>query len=281
MSKSFLAPEFTILNEPSFHGEIRIKPGETVSIQFVLQAKHVGLDKENDVDPTKLEFHTRSYLAQAGVFFEPDTRQLTVELMDKLRAGETVIIQGTVKNLGPCVRILKTDNHAAVGRFLYLCSEDKVTGKKLIQVARLGKDQQLDKDKQKIELELSSQDEILVTEHDDVVVLDGSRVNWVNHTKKLPLALHKGEPTHAFSLCVTSGIVKIPCGYFGWLQEQTSEPGVRHLKSQLLEPGTDWRVRVELLAEGASQRIPKSVYLNLYRVDDYPARTDGNTFKDY
>lgn len=281
MIKSFLAPDISIVEEPKYNGSLTIRPNEIINIQFSITLESIGLDKAKDIDVLELKFHTRSYLAQAGLFFEPNREQLTPADLEKLRKGIPMNLNGAIQNFSPCLRILQTKGGAAIGRFLNINETDRVAGQELEQIASLGQAQYLTADKKAIALELSPEEEILITEHKEVVVLDGSRVNWVNHTRKLPCAKHKEEPTHAFSLCVTTGVVTIPAGCFGWIHEQTSEPGVIHLKSQLLEPGTDWRVRVELYASESIRRIPKAVYLSLYRVTDCIPRKDGNTFKMY
>lgn len=231
-----------------------VSPGDDVEISF-----RVGKDNlppaqigTNIIEVIKVS--TRSCIAQSGVFFQLDQRELTIDEIELLEAGEDITLTGKIHNYSVNPMEFRTGD--SIASLYYTNNKDLIVGDELIKLVAGGLIQGIEGD-DFVFLSDGGETNALALRVSDKRIYcqrnEGNRPLRVTSRKELySITRQVDEETEnvyknsLFYLLETKAEVKLPECVMGELSSVTELQDVVHLPSHLIHPGSNWVVRLEV-----------------------------------
>jgi len=244
---------------------IILKPNQLTPIRISLSLYHLPPIDLNNFPLNKLGLSTRSCLAQSGIFLSlSDKSILSEEQISLLKTGSAINISGFLKNYGQNKILLKKGDHLA--RFFLINDSDSLPSKQIIQLLKNGLIDGKEGEDYAIinhqdnspgialriqpgEYQISSQEAIRISSRQDL------------YRFIAPQLLNAKSQFH---LTQTTAKINLPKNIVGIISAQINPPPAIHLSSRLIDPGTHWKIRLEILGR-ISRSTPSWVILNLYK----------------
>ena len=249
---------------PGGASKLKLGPGKKVIISISIAPFHLPPLKPGIIDLHDLWFSTRSCLAQSGVFLNiPKNSYLSNTDWETLRTGNNIIKSAQLENFSHNTLIFNPGDH--IGRFFHLNENDRLNQTQLMELVDNGSFPGIEDDDYRLcsingepfislrvdpnEISLTSGETIRIT----------SRQEIYQHTSSV-LSSSNGD----FHLLQTTIPVKLPKNIIGVISTVMAPSTLTHLKSQLLDPGTSWKIRLETL--GHSTNFDNVwIFIALYR----------------
>ncbi len=266
--------------------QIYLDSGHSVEVTFKIDQSHLTYN-EPMADQTihhtlraeadmleKLKLSTRSFRAQSGVFaYIDDNTKLTSEQVSALNRGESIEIKGKVTNYGPNRQELKSGDTMA--RFFLVNPKNNLSGTKLEDGLKQGwlkgnPDSYHIIDKNRVAVKVNPKRVYVPSDETGYHRWDtrkqlGDFTGFVEpHTSQL-IEAGLANKKHPFHLLVTEPTFNLPNDIMAVLDEETSLKDAVHLPSHLIDPGSSWPVRLEILGGD-----PEWVYFNFYQTSHAP-----------
>ncbi len=223
----------------------------------------------------KLKVSTRSFRAQSGVFvYLDENKPLTPEQVEALAKGEELGVAGYLENIGQSAQVLEQGDD--VGRFYWTNDEERLHGadlKKLLDNGLVGPQNWHLINDYTVAVKVSADRFLVPNMPDDQPHRFDKRQefgHFSGYTAPHGQALETAglvDSQHPFHLLVTQEKLNLPDNVMGVLLPETDLPGVIHYPSLLIDPGSNWPVRLEV--RGGH---PQFVYFTFYKTDNCPAR---------
>lgn len=216
---------------------------------------------------SRLKISTRSCVAQSGVFFVGGDRELSDEEIDRLNNGDEIMIEGSLANFGPSRLNFKCGD--AIARYYFTNPKDRLDGVELRSLVESGvvrgeegKDYMIleENNGQAVSLAVRVGNKRVYIPNSDQGIRVSSRSELYSVTKEVNDSTDRQDISSPFHLLETSAEMNVPAEVMGELSKVTETKDVIHLPSQLIDPGSNWVVRLEILGGK-----PNWVIVNFYR----------------
>lgn len=235
---------------------------------------------------SRLKISTRSFIAQSGAFVFLDTTDLSSEQIEEIESGNDIEIEATMKNFGPNPLEFKVGDD--VGRFYYMNPKDEVTGKDLRELvdsgvitgenrvkAVEGVDYKIFNSENAIAIRVSQKRVYVPKVSPDKALWWPGRKEFYKSTKEVDETTSAEDLESSFYLLVTQPEMHLPDGVLGDLELVTNKRSVTHLPSHLIDPGSNWTIRLEINgghADWVAMKFYRSELLKEINVKD---KTEG------
>jgi hypothetical protein len=233
--------------------ELLLEPGNTVSVSINVTRSQLPPVELYPTILRDLSKSTRSCIAQSGAFFDIDPSfSLSEEQISTLNHNKTVQVLGSLRNYGPV--ILKYLDSDKIGRLFHVNQKDQIIGKSLenllvseIFLGTIGKDYLPifnNEGAYAVALKVGSKRHYLPESSKPTRV--SSRPELYAQTKAVDSSTPRDITDHRFHLLETTADFAIPNEVIGVLSHVTPHKDVIHLPSRLIDPGSKWKVRLEI-----------------------------------
>ncbi len=230
---------------------LEVAPGETELIKISVSSDQLPPVAITPNLLGKLKISTRSCLAQSGAFLTlPSDLCLSPKQTEALSHAKKINVPALITNYGPSR--LKFNLQDRLARIFHINDKDRLGIADTTSFTQMGYVEGVEGVDYVIGAEADGSAFIALRVSPTEYHLPARKTLRISSRPDLYQNLSAGTPgkrQHPFHLVETTAIVNLPDNVLGLLSPELDPPTAIHLPSHLIDPGTSWKIRLEVYGE--------------------------------